>query len=245
MRKALILTALLLFLAGGLYAKEAKVKPPGDEEIQQVLSKVHWIHHASFRIEADNKIIYIDPYQLKAVQPADYILLTHGHPDHLSKDDIKRIAGKNTLIICSPECVYLLKGYNLKVVKPGDKFEIGNIKCEAVPAYNISKPFHKKASNKVGYIIDIDNVRIYDAGDTDFIDEMKKMKNIAVAMVPVGGLFTMGPEEAAKAVKAIKPKIAIPMHYGYRIGAKKNGGIFVKLVKPPVKAMILTEEEPK
>jgi L-ascorbate metabolism protein UlaG (beta-lactamase superfamily) len=119
------------------------------------------------------------------------------------------------------------------------------MKCEAVAAYNNSKPFHPKKAGNVGYVIDIGGARIYHAGDTDFIPEMKIMKDIDIAMVPVGGFFTMEPKEAADAIKAIKPKIGVPMHFGYRIGAKKYGELFKKLAGPYARIEIMKEEEPK
>jgi len=211
----------------------------------QIMEALHWIHHSSFRIETGVKVIYFDPYKLKNAIPADYIFVTHEHPDHLSPGDIKKIAGKNTLIICSRKCAPKLKEYNIKTVNPGEKFEVGTIKCEAIAAYNKAKSFHQKKNGMVGYIIEINSSKIYHAGDTDFIEEMKSLKNIAVAMVPVGGFFTMGPEEAAAAINAIKPGTAIPMHYGMMPGSKKNADIFKKLVAPTVKVEILNKEEPK
>lgn len=245
MRKLLVFTVILAVLTCGLYAKETEKNLPGEQTIEQIMAPIHWLHHSSFRIETGGKIIYIDPYKIIGTVPADYIFITHEHPDHLSPADIKKIAGKNTLIICSPQCAPELKGYNIKVVRPGDVFEVGGIKCEAVAAYNNWKPFHQKKDQKVGYILEINGSRIYHAGDTDFIEEMKSLKNITVAMVPVGGFFTMDPAEAAKAINVIKPRIAVPIHYGMIMGTKNNSDIFKKLVEPPVFVDIMKEEEPK
>ena len=211
----------------------------------RIMESIHWIHHSSFRIETGGKVIYIDPYKLKTTRLADYIFITHEHSDHLSPGDIKKIAGKDTLIICSRKCAPKLKGYNIKTVEPGEAFEIGKIRCETTAAYNNGKPFHGKKTGKVGYVLEINGERIYHAGDTDFIEEMKNLKNIAVAIVPVGGFATMGPAEAARAVNAIRPGTAVPMHYGMIPGSKKNADIFKKFVTPPVTVEILNMEEPK
>jgi L-ascorbate metabolism protein UlaG (beta-lactamase superfamily) len=244
MKKTLILIMLLAVLASGLYAKDIKAKTVKPMTAEEALSHVHWLHHASFRIETGGKVIYIDPYRIKGDKPADFILITHEHPDHLSPADIKKIAGKDTVIFCSAQCADKLAGYNFKMVKPGDVFMAGPVKCEAVPAYNTWKPMHQKKDNKVGYILDIGGARIYHAGDTDFIDEMKNLKDITIAMVPAGGLATMGPEEAAQAINAIKPQIAVPMHF-ILSSPKKTFEIFKKLVQPPIKAVLMTEEEPR
>jgi L-ascorbate metabolism protein UlaG (beta-lactamase superfamily) len=194
-------------------------------------------------IEVLNKVIYIDPYIIKGEKKADYIFITHNHPDHFSIEDIKKIAVKDTLIICPKECESKLAGYNIKVVAPGDKFEVGQLKCEAVAAYNLHKKFHPKEDKKVGYVIEIGKARIYHAGDTDFIPEMRELKNITVAFVPVDGFYAMGPEEAAQAVKAIKPLIAVPIHYGFKNGHEKNGEEFKSIVNGTVKVEIMKMEE--
>jgi L-ascorbate metabolism protein UlaG (beta-lactamase superfamily) len=185
----------------------------------------------------------MDPYEIKAGKAADYIFITHNHYDHMSIVDIKKEAVKKTLVICPKECEKELKDFNLKVVVPGDKFDLEGLKVEAVPAYNNVKPFHTKSSLKVGYVLTIGKARIYHAGDTDFITEMKDLKNITVAMVPIGGMFTMDPKEAAQAINAIKPAIAVPMHYGYKIGKKENAAEFEGLVDKSIKVDVMEQEE--
>jgi L-ascorbate metabolism protein UlaG (beta-lactamase superfamily) len=237
MKKHLFLLGIIALITGNMHA--AKAAP------EQVLKKISWLHHASFMIENRGKVIYIDPFEIKGLKQADFILITHDHPDHLSPSDIKKIYKKGTVIVCTKPCAEKLKQYLPKVVKPGDVFELGGIKCEAVPAYNNKKPFHKKDLEYAGYVLDIDGVRVYHAGDTDFTAEMKAMKNIGIAMLPIGGFFTEDVKEAAQAVAAIKPMIAVPMHFGYRIGAKKDGGLFKKLAGAHAKVVIMEEEEAK
>lgn len=239
MKKTAVLVLAIFLTAGFLLGKSADVKfKKGD-----IMNSIHWLHHSSFRIESSGKIIYFDPFQIKQDKPADYIFITHNHPDHMSIDDIKKIANENTLIICPKECEKQLKDFTLKVVVPGEKFELGNISVEAVPAYNNTKLFHPKKDLKVGYIIELEKQRIYHAGDTDFIPEMRKMKNIHIAMVPIGGFYTMEAKEAAEAINAIKPDIAVPMHYGYRIGKKEDANVFKSFVDKSIKVEVMNQEE--
>jgi L-ascorbate metabolism protein UlaG (beta-lactamase superfamily) len=199
-------------------------------------------------IENSGKTIYFDPYMITVSKPADYIFITHEHPDHCSPEDIKKISGKNTLIICPASCSKTLNGYSLKTVKPGECFDLDGLKCEVVNAYNVKKFFHRKKDNKAGYIIETGGKRIYHAGDTDLIPEMKEFKNIDVAFVPIGGLFTMGPKEASDAVTVIKPKIAVPMHYGIFKGllsllCVNNGGEFKRLAENNgIKVIVMNKE---
>lgn len=237
MKKTLFFMVFLSVLTAASYAAKG--------DINKVLKQIHWLHHASFMIETDGKTIYIDPYEIRGTRPADYIFITHSHPDHLSVADIQKIAKKDTLIICTQESTVKLKDYNVKTVKPGDIFTVGTIKCEAVPAYNNKKMFHPKKDGKAGYVIEIEGIRVYHAGDTDFIPEMKELKNIGIAMLPIGGFYTEDAGEAAKAVEAIKPKIAIPIHFGYGVGAKKDGELFKTLASKYARVEILKEEEPK
>jgi len=184
--------------------------------------------------------MYIDPWKLKNPPKADIILVTHAHYDHLSLNDIEEIQKENTVIVCTEEASKELKGINVKKVKPGEKFDVQGIKISAVPSYNIGKDFHKKEDNNAGYVLEIDGEKLYHAGDTDFIPEMKELKGIDVALVPVGGTYTMNPQEAAEAVQSFNPGTAVPMHWGIVVGSKKDAEEFKKLCK--VKVVILPEE---
>jgi L-ascorbate metabolism protein UlaG (beta-lactamase superfamily) len=206
-----------------------------------ILKSIHFIHHACFRIEIDNILIYTDPWKLKNPKKANYIFVTHEHYDHFSVPDIEMISDENTTIILPDNIASELSGYKTKPVKQGDIFNLKDIKVEVIPAYNVNKNFHKKSDNKVGYVIEIKGSRIYHAGDTDLIDEMQKLKNINVALLPVGGTYTMNADEACKAAEIIKPDIAIPMHYGVVAGSIKDAEKFKKQCK--VKVEILKEEE--
>lgn len=211
--------------------------------------KIAWLGHDSFRI-SNGKTVYIDPYQLKASGKADVLLISHEHFDHLSPDDIKKVVNNNTSIVTTAQCsneVKKLKVKEVVVVKPGDKVNVQGMSVEAVPAYNINKinpgtgkPFHPKEDNKVGFVLTLNNVRIYHAGDTDAIPEMSKIKT-DIALLPVSGTYVMTAEEAAQVAKMMKPRIAIPMHYGAIVGSVKDAEKFKTLVNE-CEVKILTQE---
>ncbi len=205
------------------------------------------IFHSTVKVKG-NLVIYFDPFHLPGgAERADLILITHEHFDHCSPDDIKKIADKNTIIVTTEMCEEMLGNLDvkeIKYVKPGDKLELNSVKIEAVPAYNINKfrspgvLFHPREQGMAGYVVELAGTRVYHAGDTDFIPEMKDLKNIDIALLPVSGIYVMTPAEAAHAAKAINPKIAMPMHYGdlrqadETLGSKADGETFKKLVWP-------------
>jgi len=198
----------------------------------------HWLGHDGFKILADGKTIYIDPYQLSKAQQnkkdADIVFISHNHFDHLSMDDLKHVIGKKTSIVAAKECVDQLKSVGaaeVKGVAPGDKVTVQGLPIEILAAYNTNKKFHPKADNKVGFVITASNMRIYHTGDTDAIPEMD-MARPDVALVPVSGTYVMTAEEAAGAVnEKIKPKkLAIPMHYGAIVGSEQDAAKFKQLV---------------
>ena len=163
------------------------------------------------------------------------LLISHNHFDHLSMDDLKHVINKRTIIVTANECIQQLKALDVKEVKgvqPGDKFVIKDIPVEIVPAYNTNKKFHPKADEKVGFIFTLSSQRIYHAGDTDNIPEMKAI-NPDIVFVPVSGTYVMTSEEAAQAVdETIKPRhFAIPMHYGTIVGSQADAERFKDLLR--------------
>jgi L-ascorbate metabolism protein UlaG (beta-lactamase superfamily) len=210
--------------------------------------QITWLGHDGFKLKKD-KVVYVDPYQLKsAAEPADIACVTHEHFDHLSVDDLKKVVTPHTTIVTIGACQEAAKGLRpnaVRVVKPGDRVQVEGIAIEAVPAYNTSKfrapgkPFHPQADGKVGFVLGMGGIRIYHAGDTDEIPEMAKVAGVDVALLPVSGTYVMTAAEAIKACQAIRPKLAIPMHYGAIVGAaadaeafKKGAACRVEVLKP-------------
>lgn len=197
-----------------------------------MVENIHWLGHDSFRLEGE-VTIYIDPWKLPPNSPkADIILITHEHYDHCSPEDVAKIQKADTVIVTIPAAARKLKG-EVKTVKPWDKITVKGIEVEAVPAYNINKPFHPKEAGHVGFIVNLGGKRIYHAGDTDFIPEMKGLK-VDIALLPVSGTYVMTADEAARAADAIKPEVAIPMHYGEIVGSEKDAERFKELTSVQV-----------
>jgi L-ascorbate metabolism protein UlaG (beta-lactamase superfamily) len=195
----------------------------------------------SIRIES-KKIIYADPLDIgHESHDADYIFITHDHYDHLSVPDILKIMNDNTvLVVPAPIEARISKSTpvkNLICVEPGKRYETEDILFETVAAYNRIKPFHPKRSGWVGYIINTDDTRIYIAGDTDATKEAENVR-CDIAMVPIGGTYTMNHKEAAALINKIKPIYAIPTHYGSLVGDKEDGESFRQLVDKNINVVI-------
>ena len=201
--------------------------------------ELKWLGHAGFLIK-NSYIIYIDPYNIKEnSEKADLILITHSHYDHCSVADIKKIVKEGTKIILTADCQSKIARLNvpirIDVIEPGMELNYSNIKISAIPAYNTDKPFHSKNEEWAGYLIKIGSTIIYHAGDTDLIPEMQKLtghnheKNKFIALLPIGGRFTMSAEEATEAARLIKPDIAVPMHYGSVVGTEEDAQEFKEL----------------
>lgn len=194
---------------------------------------------SSICVDNEEVVIYVDPLMVDTDKKADYIFITHAHADHLSIPDIEKLADEETVIICPKKAAKKLKGYSTRVVSPGDKDEFMGLSFEAVPAYSIGFPSHPKSSGNVGYVITVDGIRIYHAGDTDLVPEIKNLKGIDVALVPIDGdNLTMKTQEAAQLVNEIKPKIAIPMHY---VAKESKTEEFKKFVDQDIEVLIIAE----
>ena len=208
-----------------------------------MLNNIEVLYHSSIRINKE-KTIYIDPFKIdRNYNDADIIFITHDHYDHYSEEDIDKVINENTVIVIPEELLtkVLKKGINKEAiitVEPNKKYMVQGIKFETIPAYNINKTFHPKENDWIGYIIEINGVKYYIAGDTDITEENKKVK-CDVAFVPVGGTYTMNFEEAAQLVNEIQPKVAVPIHYGSVVGTKQDAEKFVKLLHTNIKGIIL------
>jgi len=204
-----------------------------------MIKNIHWLGHDTFKFVGE-KVIYTDPFKIKKKDTADVILITHEHFDHCSPEDVKKIQGPNTVIVATSDCAQKLSG-KIKVVRPGDKINVEGTEIEAVPAYNTNKQFHTKDKGWVGYIFTVQGQRIYIAGDTDHIPEMKNFK-VDIALLPVSGTYVMTADEAVRAALDMKPKVAIPMHYGSIVGSEKDAKKFADSLKGKIEVVILKEE---
>lgn len=208
-----------------------------------MLNNIEVLYHSSIRINKE-KTIYIDPFKIdRNYNDADIIFITHDHYDHYSEEDIDKVTNENTVIVIPEELLtkVLKKGINknaIITVEPNQKYMVQGIKFETVPAYNTNKTFHPKENDWVGYVIELNDVKYYIAGDTDITEENKKVK-CDVAFVPVGGTYTMDFKEAAQLVNEIQPKVAVPIHYGSVVGIKQDAEEFIKLLHTNIKGIIL------
>ena len=211
-----------------------------------MIDNIEVLCHSSIKISGD-KTIYIDPFRIEEeMKDADLIFITHNHYDHYSEEDMDKVINKNTTIVIPEEMItkLLRKGIDkssILVVKPNEEYIVQGIKFETIPAYNTNKTFHPKENGWVGYIITLDDIRYYIAGDTDITEENRKVK-CDVAFVPVGGTYTIDFKEAAQLINEIQPKIAVPIHYGSVVGTKQDATDFIKLLHPSIKGIILMKQ---
>lgn len=191
-----------------------------------------------------NKIIYIDPYTIdKEYKDADFVLFTHDHYDHFSKDDIKKVIKEDTKYVVPQKMYEEVLGIGINesdilIVYPNNSYEICGIKFNTVPSYNQNKTFHPKENNWLGYILDINGYRYYILGDTDVVDEIMDVE-CDVAFVPIGGYYTMDYIEAAKYINKIKPKIVVPVHYGTIVGKKEYENKFMNILDKDIECKLL------
>jgi L-ascorbate metabolism protein UlaG (beta-lactamase superfamily) len=201
---------------------------------------ITWCGHDTFLIEGE-KVIYTDPFVLPSTpKKADLILITHDHYDHCVPEKVKQIQKSDTVIVTTPDCARKLTG-NIKSIRPGQSVTIGDIAIKAIPAYNVGKQFHPKSSGWVGFVFKVSGTTFYIAGDTDFIPEMNGLKP-DIALLPIGGKFTMGIDQAVEATLSIEPKIVIPMHYDTFGGIEADPNEFKEKVNdrnPAIRVEIL------
>ncbi len=194
--------------------------------------------NSSIRIEA-GKVIYFDPFQIEEERhDADIIFVTHDHFDHFSSEDIEKIEKKDTIFVI-PECMHsLLDKENVITAVAGETLKVEGYETETIPSYNVGKPFHPKGKGYIGYIVKIEGQRVYVAGDCDANEDNRKV-DCDIALIPIGGKYTMDYKEAAGLTNEMKPKLAIPTHYGDVAGDKEDGRKFKELVDPSIEVKLL------
>jgi L-ascorbate metabolism protein UlaG (beta-lactamase superfamily) len=206
-----------------------------------VTDHIAWLGHDSFRISG-SRVIYFDPWEV-AGPTADLILISHDHYDHCDPTAVKALAGAKTRIITEPAGAAKLKSegvrHNLTVMEPGDEIEVFGVNIKAVPAYNTDKDFHPRAKNYLGFVVTLDGLSIYHAGDTDRIEEMKEIR-AQVALLPVSGTYVMTAEEAVAAALDLAPATATPMHFGKIVGDDRMARQFAEALQGRVAVEIKT-----
>lgn len=214
-----------------------------DEEKENMMDKITLNYHASIRMEKSNKVIYFDPFKIdNASSDADYIFITHSHYDHYSEADIKKVMKDDTKFIVTSDLENKVTSLgvskdNITVVYPNEKYDIDDIKFDTIPSYNTNKTYHKKSYNWVGYNVLIDGVKYYVVGDSDSTEELQKV-DCDVIFIPVGGTYTMTDSEAIEVVNEMKPKYAVPIHYG-EVGSSNNAENFINGLSEDIKGVIL------
>lgn len=208
-----------------------------------MLENVQVLCHSSILINK-GKAIYIDPFRIKETyNDADIIMITHEHYDHYSEEDIQKVRKEDSIIVVPIDLAekVINIGFNqenIVLVEPNKRYNVGTIKIQTIPSYNIGKKFHPKENNWVGYILEIEGIRYYVPGDTDITEENKEVK-CDVAFMPVGGTYTMNSKEAAELTNEIKPKVVVPIHYGEVVGSNQDAIDFASRISKEIKCEIL------
>jgi L-ascorbate metabolism protein UlaG (beta-lactamase superfamily) len=211
-----------------------------------LLDSVEWLGHSGFRIRAGRAVLYIDPYRVAAGSPpADLILITHGHYDHFSPQDVERLSHDGTRLV-GPAAVAERAGGRVRSIAPGESLGdelVRGVEVAAVAAYNTSKRdaegrvFHPREAGWVGYELNVRGERLYHSGDTDVIPEMDAVTGVDVALLPVSGVYVMTADEAAEAARRIQPRVAVPMHWGEHIGTEADARAFAERAPVEVRVM--------
>lgn len=210
-----------------------------------MLEHFTWFRQSAMRYRADGLTVYIDPWGTGADEPpADLILITHAHFDHLQPDEIARLRTPGTKVLAPADVAKELPG-DVTPVAPGESHEAAGVRIETVPAYNVAEArleMHPKANGWVGYVLELGGSTYYHAGDTDALPELETLTT-DVAMVPIGGTYTMDAEEAGGLVRAMSPRLAVPMHFGFVVGSPGDADRF-RSAAAPVAVETLTPTNP-
>jgi len=192
---------------------------------------IEWLGHATFRLTGGGRKVYVDPFQVEDPDDADLVLVTHDHHDHCSPEDIEKVSRPDTVIAGPESCRDKVAGLGAEFVAVGQSggYEAAGVSFSTVPAYTVGKDFHPRSAGGVGYIVEIGGERVYHAGDTDRIGEMTGVE-ADVALLPVGGKYTMTASEAAEAFRMMKAGRGVPMHYGSIVGSSDDADEFERLI---------------
>ena len=210
-----------------------------------LVDSLEWLGHSGFRIATRGATVYIDPYRAPDGPKADLILVTHGHYDHYSPQDIERLSHDGTCLV-APAAVAERAGGRVTSIAPGEELELDavpGVQVAAVAAYNTSKRdregrlFHPREAGWVGFDLNVRGERLYHSGDTDVIPEMDAVVGVDVALLPVSGVYVMTAGEAAEAARRMQPQLAVPMHWGEHIGTREDAEAFAE--RAPVAVRIL------
>lgn len=209
-------------------------------EIQNMPENIRVNMQSSIRIAVPEGVVYLDPLEIgDAPHDADIVLITHNHGDHFSPSDIRKVAGADTVLVVPQKMEKQAQELRSTVgsivtVRPGEALTVKGLALETVPAYNNIKPFHPQSAGWVGYILIIDGIRIYAAGDTDVTKDSRSVR-CDIAMVPIGGTYTMNAKAAAGLINEIRPSVAIPIHYGSIVGSPADADTFAALIDPEIR----------
>jgi len=206
---------------------------------EKMIENIHWLGHDGFYVTG-SKVVYFDPWEISDGPKADVICISHEHFDHCSPSDVEKVSKDDTVIVTETVSAEKLSG-DIRVLKPGESVEVAGVRVTAVPSYNTDKSFHPKSNEWLGFVVEMDGVRIYHAGDADFIPEMKDL-DVDIALIPVSGTYVMDADQAIEAARAIKPKIAVPMHYGKIVGSEADAKKFAEALKDEMTVVIKQKE---
>ena len=191
--------------------------------------EIRWIGHASFRLATENLVLYVDPWKLSSAEPdADLIFVSHAHFDHYSAEDVAAVSRDATILVGPADVVESVPGG--RALRPGEHTEVTGVSVEGISAYNVDKDFHPKANDWLGAVVTLGGTRVYYAGDTDQIPEMGELSGIDIALLPVGGTYTMNAAQAADACGVIQPRMAVPYHWGDIVGSEDDARAFADAV---------------
>ena len=213
-----------------------------------LIDALEWLGHSGFRVTVGGRrgsVVYVDPYRAPEGPKADLIVITHGHYDHFSPQDVERLAHARTWLIAPAVVAERLSGQVLSIA-PGESLRpesVPGVEVTAIAAYNTSKRdgegrvFHPREAGWVGYELNLRGERLYHSGDTDVIPEMDAVAGCDVALLAVSGTYVMTPGEAAEAARRIAPRLAVPMHWGEHIGTRQDAEEFARLAPGEVRIM--------